>query len=63
MEHEIILQKLELLSLGPMLDLSAHDAKKLLDYVKNLERCLADALALAHETSSRLSHSGSACHG
>lgn len=55
MEHEAILQKLELLTLRDLPPgLTQSDAQKLLEYVKNLERCLADALGFAHEANSRV---------
>lgn len=50
MNEQVLLQQLEIvLSSGKKCDVSATELKKIVAHVKNLERCLADALRLAHE--------------
>jgi hypothetical protein len=51
MNEQILIQDLELLSVtNKPARLTGEELKKVLAYVKSLERCLADALSLAHGT-------------
>lgn len=55
MENQVLIQNLEVLVLDQAFPvLSRDELKKLLDYVKNLERCMADAIRLAHERTSNV---------
>lgn len=50
MDQQLFLQSLEIvLSSGKKPDLSNQEMTNLVAHIKNLERCLADALRLAHD--------------